>query len=135
MTLSAVLDIRREIESLRAHIRTLRLSVTNITAKLDGLPHSKATTSKIEELAVKIADEERRLAELQIELADKAVVLSAEICRRVSGVAGEILIMRYIGGASFDKISSTTGYSRSYVSRLHQRGKQEFDDLITSDLT
>ena len=127
MRLSAVKELKAEIESLRVHIKTLRLSANNITSRLDGLPSSKATTSRVESLAVKITDCERRLAELQIELVDKAVELSEEICRRDLGASGEVLIMHYIGGVTFAEIASALSYSRSYVFRLHKRGKLEFE--------
>lgn len=127
MKLSAVQLLRREIEREERRLEEMKLAATNTTAKLDGLPRVKAHSSKVEK-AVQIVDSERRLAELRAELVEKSLDLNDEILKRVSGQSVIVLIMRYIGGKSFEEISAAMKLSRSYVSRLHSQGVKEFEE-------
>lgn len=133
MNLSAVVELRRELEKEKSRLESLKAAVTNLTVKLDELPRSSARVSRTEKLATQIIDSERRIAELEIELVNQALNLTEEILRRVAGQSANVLLMRYIRIKSFEDIAARLNYSRSYVSRLHRQGVKAFEEAKSND--
>jgi len=112
MKLSTVKELETAIKSARSRIEFLRAQAASISPPpLDGLPRAKSSTSRVEAFAALIADEERRLAELCNEHAEKQIQLMTEIYRRVEGKAGEVLILRYVRCLPFREIAACLGYS------------------------
>ena len=102
MKLSTVKELETAIKSARSRLEFLRASAASISPPpIDGLPRAKASASKVETFAALIADEERRLADLCNEFDEKQNQLMTDICRRVEGKAGEVLILRYVQCLSF----------------------------------
>lgn len=126
MQLSAVLELKKELEQERRRLEELKLLSTNITGKIDGLPRVKAQSSKVE-LAAQIVDSERRISELEVALISQSVTLTEEILKRVTGQAVNVLIMRYVGLKRFEEIALEMKYSKPNIYRFHSRGVKEFE--------
>lgn len=108
---------KTELENLREVVPTSRL---------DGAPHGKATASPDERTAIKIETLERRLDELAGQYAATSMELAMEIYRRVTGKAQQVLFLRDCFGKTPSEIAAELKISRSYLSRLHTQGRQEF---------
>ncbi|MBQ3441614.1 MAG: hypothetical protein IJG33_00060, partial [Selenomonadaceae bacterium] len=87
MKLDEVIKMRGEIAACERRLESLREMQTAMTSRLDGLPRAKAHTSKVEELATRIADTEKNLAEFYAEIDEKVSKLAEEIFRRVDGMS------------------------------------------------
>ena len=134
MKLSAVQDLKREIEHVKQQLESLRTAATVITPTLDGLPRSKATTSQVERFATRIVDVEQKLSVLAAECADASIELVNEIYNRVGdGAECAVLILRYVSCKTFAEIAASLSCSKSAVFRLHLRGKQEFERTEIDD--
>lgn len=124
MRLEAVREIEQEILTTKTELENLREVVP--TSRLDGAPHGKATASPVERTAIKIETLERRLDELAGQYAATSMELAMEIFRRVTGKAQQVLFLRYCFGKTPSEIAAELKISRSYLSRLHTQGRQEF---------
>ena len=128
MKLSTVFELEEKICAARDELEQLKSLATAITPQLGGLPKAKSLSSRVENLAVKILDCERRLDELVEEKICRQVDLTLEISERVTGNAAIVLILRYSSCKTFAEIGRTIHYSRKQVWTFHQRGLAFFKD-------
>ena len=127
MKLSAVQDLKREIEHVKQQLESLRTAATVITPTLDGLPRSKATTSQVERFATRIVDVEQKLSVLAAECADASIELVNEIYNRVGdGSECAVLILRYVSCMNFQEIWRTLETSDARIFYLHRIGVKNF---------
>lgn len=115
-----ILATEELLESLRSQAKAAG------TLKIDGQPHATQTTSRVESLTVKIVATEKELNELIGQYVTISNELVAEIYRRVTGKAQQVLFLRYCFGKTPSEIAAELKISRSYLSRLHTQGRQEF---------
>ncbi len=103
-----VLEVWRRAEALKIPTR-------------DGLPKSHSVDSRVERLAVKVTDAERRVEDLKKQLAEAIPRLEEKICAAVQDSAERILlIFRYVDGMYFRDIGFLMGYSEAHVYYLHR---------------
>lgn len=127
MELTAVIELEEEISTTQAELENLRSKAQAAgVAKIDGQPHGQATTSRVEALAVKIVDTERKLDNLREEYKTSLRNLSRAINQRVKGRAGTVLDFYYIMRLPFAEIASLLGLSVPRISQLHQQGRKAF---------
>ena len=126
MKLSTVFELEEKISAARYELENLKSLATATTRQMDGLPRSTSTTSRVESLAVKIMDCERRLAELVEEKICRQVDLTLEISERVTGNAAIVLILRYSSCKTFAEIARAMSLSRPRISALHKQGLSLF---------
>lgn len=126
MELEVVTDIRRELEHERRRLKSLKSAATDITRRLDGLPHAKTQSSRVETLVTEICAAEERITALELKLVEAAQDLTIEILSRVAGTDGEVLVRRYVTCEPFEAIAAAMGYSASRVYFLHRRGKDRY---------
>lgn len=114
MKLTAVIELDEKIFATQELLDSLRAKTKEAaTSKLDGLPHGKATASRVETLTVKIVDTERSLDNLREEYAITMLDLTEEITRRVDGKAATVLHKRYVGMKSIPVIANEMDLSPS----------------------
>ena len=126
MNLRAVFELEEKICAARDELEQLKSLATAITPQLGGLPKAKSLSSRVENLAVKILDCERRLDELVEEKICRQVDLTLEISERVTGNAAIVLILRYSSCKTFAEIARAMSLSRPRISALHKQGLSLF---------
>lgn len=119
--LNSVRDLRQRIREQERRLRALRLSVENLTPILDGMPHSRSPTSRVEKITVKILEAERELELLRAECANAAEVLTEKIsAANLESQEQTILIMRYVACMNFRDIEFELGLSDARIFFLHR---------------
>ena len=108
-----VLEVWRRAEALKIPTR-------------DGLPKSHSVDSRVERIAVKVIDAERKVAELKAQLADAIPRLEQKICAKVEDSAERaLLLFRYVEGMYFCDIGFLMGYSEAHVYYLHRIAREK----------
>ena len=128
MKLSTVFELEEKICAARDELARLKSLATAITPKLDGLPKAKSLSSRVENLAVKIMDCERRLDELVEEKICAQLDLSSELAEQLTDNILSVMALRYVHGKTFAEIGRLIHYSRKQVWLFHQRGRALFKD-------
>lgn len=118
--------MKRRVDREEARLADLRSTLTEITARLDGLPRGQNYGSRVEGIVAKIIDSERLIEALKAiwvmciaELNDRLDMLVRNSVQRT------ILLRRYGFGRPFSAIIKETGYSRRHVFTLHRKGLRE----------
>lgn len=131
MKLSAVKELKEIIKEKAELVENLRGTLEKVSAPtLDGLPKAKSfQTSKIESLTAQLVDMERELEDLRGELIEVSIRLPEEILELVKDRrAAQVLIRRYCYLETFKEIASDMKFSLSQIFKLHQRGKNQFNE-------
>lgn len=117
-------------------VRNLNLEIINVQNALDnwrkaealkipvrdGLPKTPTADSRVERIAIKIADASRRVDELKEQRDEVIPLLEKKIYDEVgNGTLRRILYLRYIEDFRFCDIVTVTGYSEPHVYRLHNK--------------
>ena len=119
--LNEVRNIKISIESAEKALETWRRAESLKIPTRDGLPKSKNADSRVERLAVKIADASRRVDALKMQLADAIERLEQQICDEISDANAQTLfIMRYVDCMYFRDIGLAMGYSEAQIYYLHR---------------
>lgn len=124
MELQAALKLRRQIEAEEIYLAAMQAQATApSTTRLDVLPRSKATASRVEALATLVVDSEHRLNDLREELACMMLDLVIEICERVpSPLPRDVLVARYVDLLEFKDVAQRLNYSEGMIYRAHRQG-------------
>lgn len=114
-------ELRNRILALMRHSESLRLSASNLVPVLDGMPHARNATSRVENISLKIIENEKELATLREEFDAEAAKLADKIKNApLSPQEREVLILRYVACERFRDISFQTHYSDAHVFHLHR---------------
>ena len=132
MELDIVLKLQERLSKALEELAEMQAKAISVsTSRLDGLPRATALTSRTENFIVTLADAERRICDLRIEIELKRLALGFEIIERVKGKAqvtslslNTILIfMGFLGviisGKKLFFLNALSGTIKIYQSRIH----------------
>ena len=103
-----VLEVWRRAEALKIPTR-------------DGLPKSHSVDSRVERLAIKITDAERRVDDLKKQLDEAMPRLEQKICAATEdSTERALLTFRYVDCMYFRDIGFLMGYSEAHIYYLHR---------------
>ena len=127
MELDIVLKLQERLSKALEELAEMQAKAISVsTSRLDGLPRATALTSRTENFVMTLADAERRICDLRIEIELKRLALGFEIIERVKGKAQEVLLLHYVEGEPLKKIAEQMKVTPSCVSRWHVLGKKLF---------
>lgn len=126
MELDSVRSLKAEIDERRERLETLRKAAIYIP-QLDGLPRAKGTESPTEKIAVAIAELETELVAMLDDFNTKAAELLKAIVKRVGGIGGRILALRYVCCLPFKEIIAEIGLSTARVYQIHSEAVKKFN--------
>ena len=121
-TINKARELSKRIRELERQIAALCLSRDNIVPVLDGMPHATDIKSKVENLALRIVENQRVLENLRVEFeAEKARVASVIMSELDDPTAQSLLLLRYVSCLSFREIARRMQYGLRHVYKLHDR--------------
>lgn len=93
---------------------------------LNVMPKGNSTDSRVEKIAVLIADTENKISNLQKELATESMLLTEKINANFTGIEHRILFGHYVNGKSFREIALTSHYTLRYIFYIHKKILKRF---------
>lgn len=129
MKLEAVREKKLEVKTAEEKLKNLRSMAETIpTAILDGLPHGRGTSSRVEKFSARVIDAERELEQLRLEVGRLESELACEIFERVADEAlRAALLCYYVGCYSTRESARRLHYSLRQFFRKLDKARKEFN--------
>ena len=119
--LNDVREISRRIRDLEWRLQALRAAAENIAPVIDGLPHATQIKSRVEKLALNIADCENELINLREQFVNAALELGNKIDNaQLSSQEKTVLSLRYVFCMNFQDIWLKLEASDAKIFYLHR---------------
>jgi hypothetical protein len=135
--LSQYISAGGEIEALieeRQRLRSLAEKTTMGFENDGGAPRSR-NADKIPEAVEKIMEIEEEIGNRVASLATIRIKIYSTICKVPDGKLRVILLKRYIGNESFEKIAMDTNFTYNHiVKNLHPQGLDEVDKILKESI-
>ena len=126
--LHTVRKLSEKIEMTRERLVRLRILRDAVSPELDGLPKNPSVQSRVEKLAVAMADCESELHELQAILISCRIELCEWLTDKISdGNICRVMIWRYGFLKKFSEIARELNFSESAVFRFHRLGLMQLN--------
>lgn len=124
-------ELRTLIKRNEARLKELEETKDLISANVtDERVQASTVGSKVERLAVRIADLERKIIDEKLEAVEKMTSIHENI-NRLDDVDEQIVLeLRYIRSMNFTSIAEVLGFSTSKVYRVHRRGLENISNII-----
>ena len=124
-------ELRTLIKRNEARLKELEETKDLISANVtDERVQASTVGSKVERLAVRIADLERKIIDEKLEAVEKMTSIHENI-NRLDDVDEQIVLeLRYIRSMNFTSIAEGLGFSISKVYRVHRRGVENISNII-----
>ena len=120
--LISVWTIEKAIDEAKNEVEELRLLAESLTRPLDGLPTAKNQQSKVEIIALKIVEAEKKIEAMGEQLLTLKTNLFVLIkATDLSPILKRVLICRYVSCLPFNAIAKKIGYTRRHISNLHNK--------------
>lgn len=135
--LSQYVSAGGEIEALieeRQRLRSLAEKTTMGFENDGGAPTSR-NADKIPEAVEKIMEIEEEIGKRVASLATIRIKIYSTICKVPDGKLRVILLKRYIGNESFERIAMETNFTYNHiVKNLHPQGLDEVDKILKESI-
>lgn len=119
--LNGVREINKRIRDLEWRLQALRVEADNIVPVLDGLPHATQIKSRVEKLALNIAEYDSELVRLREQFVSAALDLSNKIDNaQLSSQEKAVLSLRYVSCMNFQDIWLKLDISDARIFYLHR---------------
>ena len=131
--LSQYITAGGEIDALIEELMRLRslAEKTTMSFENDGGATGTRKTDKLPEAVEKIMDIEKEIGKRVAELAIIRIDIYNTICNVPDGTSRVVLLKRYIGGNSFEKIAYDMGYNHHYLTHtIHVKALEEVEKII-----
>lgn len=127
-SLEHVRDLDRKIEKGLEQLQSLKDLAEKCTNVMTGMPGSgNKGNSRLEQIILKIIEQQDRINAI----IDEYVDLSAKVYEAFGKFANydlaEILELRYVKGLEWDHVAEKTGYSTSWLFKVHKKALAEFE--------
>lgn len=119
----------RAVNHQLLEVARLRALAANISATIDSDRVQVSPTNRLEEMIMKIVDEEEKADSLVDKFIDRKNTIIQQIAELTDEDSKEILQLYFVEGVLFDNIPDKACMSRSKVIRAYNRGLIEFEEL------
>lgn len=114
-------ELRRRIRDEERRLDALRAAAQNITPILDGMPHERSQSSRVEKVALLVLEVERELAALKARFETACVKITRALrCENLDAQEFEIMLMRYVACMNFRDIQFNLDKSDARVFYYHR---------------
>jgi hypothetical protein len=131
--LSQYISAGEEIKALCYELERVKSISEKVTVSFesDGGASGSVNVNKIPEAVEKIMDIERDIGERVTNLAFLRIDIYNTICRVQDGKLRVILLKRYIGNESFERIAYEMGYNHHYLThKIHNDALEEVEKVL-----
>lgn len=133
--LNVVWVLKMRLDREQRRLQDLQIIAESMTPILDGMPHAKPLSYKVEQLATMTADCKDTIANLTEQLVQaKFNLLSKLQSLKLNELYERVLSYHYVACLQFDAIAKLMSFTRDYVWKLHKRGL-EFVGLTLEEMT
>ena len=135
--LSQYISAGGEIEALIEETQRLisLAEKTTMSFESDGSAPGTRNTDKLPEAVEKIMEIEEEIGKRVASLATMRIKVYSTICQVPDGKLRVILLKRYIGGESFERIAMDTNFTYNHiVKNLHPQGLDEVDKILKQSI-
>lgn len=135
--LSQYITAGEEIKALCYELERVKSISEKVTVSFesDGGASGSVNVNKIPEAVEKIMEIERDIGERVTNLAFLRIDIYNTICRVPDGKLRVILLKRYIGNESFERIAMDTNFTYNHiVKNLHPQGLDEVDKIMKESI-
>lgn len=125
-----------EIEALIEEVQRLRslAEKTTMSFENDGSAPGTRSPDKIPDAVEKIMEIEEEIGKRVAALAVLRIDIYNTICKVPDGIQRVILLKRYIGNQTFERIATDIGYSYKHITHnLHPAALDEVEKLLPKD--
>ena len=121
-----VRSLKYEITEQEQYIANLRLSAEKLVPARDGLPHSSEIKRRVEKLALKLVEEDSKLAELRSQMELAKHDLTAKILAEVTSTSIQrLVLLRYVDCLPYKEVARRMKRSLRWTFKLHEKFFQE----------
>ena len=131
--LSQYISAGGEIEALIEETQRLRslAEKTTMSFESDGSAPGTRNTDKLPEAVEKIMEIEEEIGKRVASLATMRIKVYSTICKVPDGKLRVILLKRYIGNESFERIAYEMGYNHHYLThKIHNEALEEVEKIL-----
>ena len=120
-------ELKKRIRELEWNLKALSKAAENLVPALDGLPHSKEIKSRVEKIALSIAEKETELANFREQFIKAALDLNNKIENApLTSQEKTVLSLRYVSCMTFRDIWLNLETSDAKVFYLHRSALKKF---------
>lgn len=120
--LNIIWTLNKKFRCLKAKIETLRMSVTNLTPIINGLPKTKEAKSYVEKLALDIVEKERECEKLRVQIEQAKVKLINRIFTEENDTIWQtFLVLRYVECLQIKEVAKRMNFCVRYLYKLSER--------------
>ena len=121
--LNSVWFIKRSIEKKQRRLKDLQILAEPSAPLLDGMPHAKPVTYKVERIANLMIDCKQSIDNLNKALEQKKFDLLTRIqSLNLKELQQRVLSYHYVACMKFSEIAKLMGFTRNYIQKLHSKG-------------
>ena len=135
--LSRYLTAGGEIDALIEEKQRLRslAEKTTMSFENDGSAAGTRKTDKLPEAVEKIMEIEAEIGRRIAELATLRIDIYTTVCKIPDGKSRVLLLKRYIGGESFERIAADMGYTYNHICKnIHPDALAEVDKILKQSI-
>ena len=120
--LRAARELKKRADELQKNLEEWRLLSISLSRVLTGLPGAHNHESRVEKMAIKIADGERELSRLAEEYLEVRRTLTQKIMEEITEpIHQTLLLMRYVECLSYRECAKRMNFSERQIFRVHQK--------------
>lgn len=121
--LNSVWNMKKQINFHLRRLRDLEIMASSATEFVDGVPHARSLTSKVERFAVMIVDCQKLIDDLTEQLIQRKLELMALLqVQKLSEPCARVLNYHYVACLTHSEIAKLMNYTRNYIWKLHRQG-------------
>ena len=122
--------LTESLRQLESDLRKLEEERDSIKIRADGMPGSGSVSKRVETLAVRIIDLQRRTMVRREKVLAKREEIRSVIMLVPDPKLSRLLDLRYVEGMKWEEISQEMVIDLRYIYRLHGRALQEADKVL-----
>ena len=120
--LRAARELKKCADELQKNLEEWRLLSISLSRVLTGLPSMRNPESRVEKMAIKIADGERELNHLTEEYLETKRALTQKIMEEIAEpIHQTLLLMRYVECLSYRECAKRMHFSERQIFRMHEK--------------
>lgn len=121
--LNGVWETKLRLEREKRRLVDLKVCAVSMTPILDGMPHATALQSKVEQIALLIAETEQSIKDMCQSLVQRKFELLTRLqALPLNELQQRVLSYHYVACLRFPEIAKMLSFTKDYVNKLHNRG-------------